>query len=80
MTTTDEQVKKNLEPPTKPKFGMEEIKKTLPKIATFHSELSEMELNLPADQRANELSVAIEKLASAVTLLTKFHNDNRRRK
>jgi hypothetical protein len=74
--TTVEEVEGNLDVVPQ-KFSMLDIKKMLPVIATFHSELSEYELNLPSDERENGLSLAITKLASAVTLLTKFHNDRR---
>lgn len=77
QNSTVQQVENNLKKPVKPKFGMEEIRKTLPKIAGFHSDLSELELNLPKGEESNDLSLAISKLASAVTLLTTFHNQRR---
>ena len=71
--TTVEQVEENLTEPEKPEFGMEEIKNFLPKLAEFHGKLSEFQLEQKVE--STNMDLALTKISSSVTLLTKFYNE-----
>jgi len=68
-----DKLKEELDKKPSKKFSLDDIKETLPKLANFHGELSEYEMNLPREKKDVDLQVAIDKISNTITRLTKYY-------